>query len=153
MSYFTAGKLHLQFVIAFNLQQWYKLDRYCCCAMIMCNKVNELSVWIWTQNVWMLFHIRFIDLSLLSANVITAEHHHPHAFTLPLSHLTLQSQGGSMVNIIPCNLLFGNRRLVSTGSCGVLSGKGVMGLSPTKDVRSLELGWGQAPASNVTLTH
>lgn len=108
--------------------------------MIMCNKVNELSVWIWTQNVWMLFHIRFIDLSLLSANVIMAEHHHPHAFTLPLSHLTLQSQGGIMVNIIPCKLLFGNRRLVSAGSCGVLSGEGVMGLSPTKDVRSLELG-------------
>ncbi len=87
MSYFTAGKLHLQFVIAFNLQQWYKLDRYCCCAMIMCNKVNELSVWSWTQNVWLCFHIRFIDLSLLSANAIIAEHHHPHVCTLSLSQL------------------------------------------------------------------
>lgn len=81
-----------------------------------------------------------MNLSLWSANVIMAEHHHPHAFTLPLSHLTLQSQGGCMVNIIPCKLLFGNRRLVSAGSCGVLSGDGVMGLAPTEDVRSLELG-------------
>lgn len=150
MSYFTAGKLHLQFVIAFNLQQWYKLDRYCCCAMIMCNKVNELSVWSWTQNVWLCFHIRFIDLSLLSANAIIAEHHHPHVCTLSLS--TFQSRGGSMVNVNLCKLVFGIG-LVSAGSCGVLSGEGVRGLSPTEGVCSLELGWGQASASNVTLTH
>lgn len=57
-----------------------------------------------------------------------------------------------MVNVILCKLVFGIG-LVSTGSCGVLSGEGVRGLSPTEDVCSLELGRGQAPASNVTLTH
>ncbi len=150
MSYFTAGKLHLQFVIAFNLQQWYKLDRYCCCAMIMCNKVNELSVWSWTQNVWLCFHIRFIYLPAVCqchyswASPSTCLH------TFSLS--TFQSHGGSMVNVILCKLMFGIG-LVSAGSCGVLSGEGVRGLSPTEDVCSLELGWGQASASNVTLTH
>lgn len=104
------------------------------CAMIMCNKVNELSVWSWTQNVWLCFHIRFIDLSLLSANAIIAEHHHPHVCKLPF-----QSRGGSMANVILCKLVF-SIGLVSAGSCGVLSGEGVRGLSPTEDVCSLELG-------------
>lgn len=57
-----------------------------------------------------------------------------------------------MVNVILCKLVFGIG-LVSTGSCGVLSGERARGLSPTEDVCSLELGRGQAPASNVTLTH
>lgn len=44
-----------------------------------------------------------------------------------------------MVNVILCKLVFGIG-LVSAGSCGVLSGEGVRGLSPTEDVCSLELG-------------
>lgn len=49
--------------------------------------------------------------------------------------------------VIPCKLLLGNR-LAAVGCCH----EGFMGLSPTEDVRS-EFGLGQAPASNVTLTH